>query len=734
MAKKNVIQIVIEAIDKSGPGLKKAGKRLDAFGKSALNVSKKMAIAGAAITAALGAIVKKAAATGDALDKLSIRTGVTAADLSRLKLVAELAGSSLAGIATGFKRLAVTQKDAQDKLAESVRVFDDLNVEFEDADGNLRPLLDVFLDISDAVVGMGNATEAAALAQKALGRGGVDLLPLLLQGRDAIMATMEQSDLLGLTWDRLATDSARDVTDAFTIVKFSLASVSREILVSLGPGLISMASIISERVIPKVREFIVENDKLVVGLGAVGLGLTGGAGIVAGLGLTALAFNQVLQAVKALRIGLNLLAASAGFKALLAFLAAGGAAAIGVAGLAAISIGSEIQSRKGLEKRQEDQRRKDARAAIGGRGGRPGDPFQAEGVRGLEKLIGLSREGEAPFERLAVLMGFIRKETHGARVNVRAMLSNLKGLPRPGFRGLGGPPETPDRNISLAEEAEAFDQFIQEMIDSTDEELAPALRGVFEGIPELASRAFEGATQPVLTWVDMVLGSVDAIAQGVGTVVAGVFERLVTGSGAFASVQREMDELQLRLQLAQGPEEEDALKKRIEEVRREMARLRLESIQTGNVLKDLGSVFVSVFTDIIRQITAAVIKLLAFKLILTLLGFGSAAGSLSILDILGIKPDEGRTGMMIPGLQSGALVRGGIPGVDSVLARLAPGEAVLPERLVNRILNGPEGEGSLNGGMVVINAGIFMGTQAEAAEAARLISRAQDFNVTGVDL
>jgi hypothetical protein len=673
VAKKNVIEIIIQALDKSGPGLEKAGKRMEKFGKSAQAMAKKMAVAGGAITAALGVIIKKAAAAGDELDKLAIRTGVMVADLSRLKFAAELAGSSMGGVAAGFKRLAVTQKDAQDKLAESVRVFEDLDVEFQDSEGNLRPLLDVFLEISDALVGLGNTTEAAALAQKALGRGGVDLLPLLLQGRDSIKEVMEQSDALGLTWDRLAVDNARDVTDALTTVKFSMSAVNREILNALTPGLLSLTSILSEKVIPKVAEFTREHEKLVVTLGAVGLGLTGGAGLIATVGLLALAFNQATKAVITLNKAVKALVASTAFRAVLAFMATAGGIALLAGGAVVINVVTQEMGRK---ERETERRKQEAKRAA------TSTPFLRETQEEITALAMGAEEGEKPFSRLAELMGQVRKESGGARVNIRSMLSLIRGLPAAGVRRPKAEAEpfvstvfeqTPEqRRTALLETVSGL---IEEV-----EEAEVALTGVFDGIPELAERAFQGATQPVITWVDMIMGAVDGIAQGVGTVVAGVFERLLGGGGAMADVQRQMDELQLRLQLAQGPAEEEALKKRMEEARREMSRLRLEALQTGSVLKDLGSVFVSVFADIIRQITAAIVKLLVFKLILSALGFGSVAGDLSILDILGIKPKGGRQGMLVPGLQSGALVRQGIPGVDSVLARLGPGEAVLTSR------------------------------------------------------
>jgi hypothetical protein len=103
--------------------------------------------------------------------------------------------------------MARTMSDASNGLTTAQRTFDDLGVKVQNADGSLRAVPDVILEIADRLAGMKDATKQAALAQEAFGRSGLNMLPVLKEGSAAIRAHMEEARRLGVVW---TSEAARD--------------------------------------------------------------------------------------------------------------------------------------------------------------------------------------------------------------------------------------------------------------------------------------------------------------------------------------------------------------------------------------------------------------------------------------------------------------------------------------------------------------------------------------------
>ncbi len=128
-----------------GNAQSKVSKSADAMAKKLAGVGKGMAIAGAAITAALGVIITKTAAAGDKFDKMSLRTGISVEALSSLAYAADICGSSIETMEKGLKGLTMSMNDMSMGMGEAKDAYEKLGVSVVDTDGNLRPTIDVFL-------------------------------------------------------------------------------------------------------------------------------------------------------------------------------------------------------------------------------------------------------------------------------------------------------------------------------------------------------------------------------------------------------------------------------------------------------------------------------------------------------------------------------------------------------------------------------------------------------------
>lgn len=179
-----------------------------------------LGVALTAVAAASAAAVKKAIDYGDSLSKMSQRTGVAVESLSKLKLAADLSDTSLEGLATGLKALTRGMVDAaQGGVGPTAEALSVLGIEAVDASGKIRSTEDVLGDVAEAFAHMEDGATKTALAQDLFGKSGLDLIPVLNGGREALEASAKASEELGLVWSEQDAAAAADLNDAVTELK-----------------------------------------------------------------------------------------------------------------------------------------------------------------------------------------------------------------------------------------------------------------------------------------------------------------------------------------------------------------------------------------------------------------------------------------------------------------------------------------------------------------------------------
>lgn len=208
-----------------------------------------------------GAFVKLAAAFGavkiglflkgivdaqEELQKLSQKLNVSVEDLAGWRHAAALAGSDAEVMTKGLRFLAKQLLDASSGLAEAVRNFDSLGIEIRDADGEIKDLIPTMLEIADRFAESEDSTLKTALAFKVFGRAGVDLIPLLNQGADAIQRQVELGNLLNPVTAESAHQSAQ-LIDTLLNLELSYRAVAITAVNQLLPVLVDLTDLFWEQ-------------------------------------------------------------------------------------------------------------------------------------------------------------------------------------------------------------------------------------------------------------------------------------------------------------------------------------------------------------------------------------------------------------------------------------------------------------------------------------------------------
>lgn len=214
---------------------------IDALSKM---MAKSAGAMGAAIVAFGTLSVKTFMDVGDQLDKMSKRTGVSVEYLSKLRYVADRAGTSLEGFETGMRRLQRAVNDADQGLLEYQRSFEQLGIDYSALTRESPE--EQFKAVMYALAGVTNASERAALAQDLLGRSGTQLIPIIADGTANFEELMEKAEELGIVMDEETARKAAALKDSMTSLKMSTQGVMREIGEGLAPIIKGLADVITK--------------------------------------------------------------------------------------------------------------------------------------------------------------------------------------------------------------------------------------------------------------------------------------------------------------------------------------------------------------------------------------------------------------------------------------------------------------------------------------------------------
>jgi len=185
----------------------------------------------AAGIAGLTAMGKKAIDAADNLNDLSQRTGVAVPLLSKFGAAAEDSGSSIDEVAKAMGRLSKGIVDPASKTNEALKA---IGISSTDAQGKIRSVDSIMLDLADKFAKMPDGAEKTALAMELFGKSGMNLIPMLNGGREALSQ-------YSATIDTEMAQAADKFNDALNAIARSVAGPFNDAVTALLPTLTQLA-------------------------------------------------------------------------------------------------------------------------------------------------------------------------------------------------------------------------------------------------------------------------------------------------------------------------------------------------------------------------------------------------------------------------------------------------------------------------------------------------------------
>jgi hypothetical protein len=284
----------IDGLSRSLGNLNKAAQGtqggLSRMGQAAKGIGGMLgALAPVGAIAGLAALGKRSIDTADNLNDMSQRTGVAVESLSKFGAAAEDSGSSIEGVAKGMGQLA-KRVAATGKAGDEIRgTLQGMGISATDAQGKIKPLDALMLEIADRFSKMPDGAEKSALAMQLFGKSGVELIPMLNQGREALekyQATIsgdmaKSADQFNDSINQIG----RSLQGEFNAALLEALPLIEKFLVAI-TGLLQAFNALPQ----PVQNFALAVGGLAVALGLIGPlinGIIALAGILSGLGIGA---------------------------------------------------------------------------------------------------------------------------------------------------------------------------------------------------------------------------------------------------------------------------------------------------------------------------------------------------------------------------------------------------------------------------------------------------------------
>jgi hypothetical protein len=141
----------------------------------------------------IGDVVDEASRLVDTADKI----GITTEELQRLEFAAKQTGVEISELGSGLSFFGKQLGEASRGQGELLEIFKANGVALRDAEGNMRPLMDLFFDFANLVKNAASQQERLLLVTKGLGRANDELAVTLGKGSSELRRLGDEATIAG---------------------------------------------------------------------------------------------------------------------------------------------------------------------------------------------------------------------------------------------------------------------------------------------------------------------------------------------------------------------------------------------------------------------------------------------------------------------------------------------------------------------------------------------------------
>lgn len=244
-----------ESIQKTEKGAESLAAKFGNGIKTAAKWGAAIATGATVAGTAIFGLATSAAETADEIDKMSQKIGISTEAYQEWSYVMGQNGTDVDKLAEGMKTLASQMDNAANGTASAQENFDKLGVSIYNADGSLKDQETLLNEVMHALADMENGTEKAQMATKLFGEAGIEMMPMLNQGADAMDELTQRAHDLGLVMSEDAVSAGVKLGDTIADIKKSFSMIGTNLGNAVIPIIQQFADIIIDNM-PMIQQTI----------------------------------------------------------------------------------------------------------------------------------------------------------------------------------------------------------------------------------------------------------------------------------------------------------------------------------------------------------------------------------------------------------------------------------------------------------------------------------------------
>lgn len=222
----------------------------------------------AASTAAAGAVfgfADSAAGTADEIDKMSQKIGISTDAYQEWSYVMGQNGMDVEKLSTGMKTLVSQMDMAAGGTTSAQENFDKLGISIYDVSGKLKDQELILNETMHALADMENGTEKSRLATELFGKAGIEMMPMLNQGSEAMDELTQRAHDLGLVMSGDAVTAGVVLGDTIDDIKKSFAMIGTNLGSAVIPIIQKFADLLIDNM-PMIQEMFAALAPVMMGV------------------------------------------------------------------------------------------------------------------------------------------------------------------------------------------------------------------------------------------------------------------------------------------------------------------------------------------------------------------------------------------------------------------------------------------------------------------------------------
>lgn len=236
----NIVEVIVRGVDRASKPLLTPIKSLEDLKGAVLKLGPIVAGTAVGVATAFTALSAHAINVADETGKMAQKVGISTETLSALAYAGKLSDVAMDTLALGVRNLAQMMSDMAAKGVSAQTSLSRLGIRATDSKGQLRNVHDVLLEVADAFAGMEDGAEKTAMAVDIFGKAGIQMIPLLNQGKAAIVELEAKARSLGLVISDETAKQAEEFNDSLTTLK------------EVGAGFVQM---VVKEILPNLSQF-----------------------------------------------------------------------------------------------------------------------------------------------------------------------------------------------------------------------------------------------------------------------------------------------------------------------------------------------------------------------------------------------------------------------------------------------------------------------------------------------